>query len=372
MLGKINQFSMTNIASKLRMPAEWEKHRATWIAWPHEESDWPRKFSPIKWIYAELVRVIGRGELVEILVSNEDMLAEVGSCLRQSDVSEGCFRLHVVPNDRSWLRDSAPTAVFDETGSLVWIAWSFNAWAKYGNFAKDKRVSDSIATVSESGIIYASKPQHDSSKCIAEESLRLVLEGGAIDTDGDGTLLVTEECLLSKEQERNPGLHKADYEALFKTYLGIEKTIWLKSGVVGDDTHGHIDDIVRFVAPGKVVAVLETDTHEANYISTHENLEILRSSTDASGRYLDIISLPMPRPVIFNGERLPASYANFYIANGAILVPTFGDKSDIEALNIFARIFPEREIVGIYCRDFVLGQGTIHCSTQQEPLKIAK
>ena len=355
---------MINSLSQYRLPAEWEKHRATWIAWPHEKSDWPGKFESIKWVFVDFVRIIGQGEMVEILANSPAVAEEAEDTLKRSQIPCHTYRIHLVPNDRSWLRDSAPTGVLSGQNELIWIGWKFNAWAKYENFSSDSFVASAISEISGKNIVWADRAV---SAGEANSFDPLVLEGGAIDTDGEGTLLVTEECLLSPVQERNPGLSKADYELLFKHYLGIEKTIWLKSGIAGDDTHGHIDDLARFVAPGKVVTVLEKNSSEENYQATHSNLEILKNARDAKGRNLEVFTLPMPEPVIFGTERLPASYANFYISNKSVLVPTFNDPADITALNLFNQLFPHREIVGINCRDFVLGQGTIHCSTQQEP-----
>ena len=338
-----------------RFPAEFEPHAATWIAWPHHEPDWPGKLEPIPWVYAEIVRVLHEHERVEILCHDEEVKESALTNLAAHGVRAN-YRLHVVPNDRVWLRDSAPTGVLDEDGSLVLMNWRFNAWAKYENFERDARVGEAVQRITGSRRIEPRRP---------DNSERIVLEGGAIDTDGEGTLLVTEECLLSPIQARNPGLSREDYERVFRESLGIRQTIWLGEGCVGDDTHGHVDDIARFTAPGVIVLAYEADpADDENHrrsIDNYERLELV------AGRSLRIVKLPFPRPVVMNGERLPASYANFYIANGAVIVPTFNDRNDRVALNTLADLFPDRHVVGIHAVDLVWGLGTLHCLTQQQP-----
>ncbi len=349
----------SDTSTKYRMPAEWEPHEATWIAWPHHEPDWPGKLEPIHWVYAEIVRVLAEGERVEILCHDDATRERTVDCLNKVGVTASGYRLHDVPNDRSWLRDSAPTFVRDDSGERALMAWRFNAWAKYDNYQRDKDVPEAIAKVTGLPRIDATRP---------DTGEPFVLEGGAIDTDGQGTLLVTEECLLSEEvQVRNPGLDRAGYEAAFAHDLGITKTLWLGRGCAGDDTHGHVDDIARFVQPGVVALAYEEDPADANHEASKDNLRRLQQATDANGHPLRVVKLPMPRPVIFEGERLPASYANFYISNHAVLVPTFNDPMDRLALNTLAECFPERQVVGIHAVDLVWGMGTLHCLTQQQP-----
>ncbi len=343
---------------KFRFPAEWEEHEATWLAWPHHEPDWPGKFETIPWVYAEIVRLLSESERVEILCNDETSERLALKCLGDHGVKRGAYRLHVVPTDRSWVRDSGPTGVIDEKGKANWIRWKFNAWAKYDNCTLDSVVAEKIATLSERKSVQA---------VLANSKAPMVLEGGSIETDGEGTLLTTEECLLSVEQIRNPGLDQAGYEAKFKEYLGIEKTIWLGRGIVGDDTHGHIDDIARFVSPGRVVTAVENSRTDPNHQLLEENKSRLTSSRDALGRSLEVIPLPLPKPVMFEGERLPASYLNFYIGNRVVLVPTFNDPADRCALNLLADLFPERSVVGLHSVDLVLGLGTLHCLSQQQP-----
>lgn len=344
------------------MPAEWARHEATWIAWPHHEPDWPGKLEAVHWVYAEIVRLLAEGERVEILCHDAAIMARARDCLRQNGLPEECYRLHEVPTDRCWLRDSAPSAALAADGQLVWVNWQFNAWAKYDNFTRDAEVPGFISRVTARPTIAARRPDKDAP---------LVLEGGAFDTDGQGTLLATEECLLSDQQVRNRGLRRAGYERAFAQYLGVRKVIWLGRGIVGDDTHGHVDDLARFVAPGKVVVCHEPDAGDENHEILKDNLERLQEATDSFGRRLAVIQLPMPRPIVFDGLRLPASYANFYIANRYVLVPTFNDPKDRLALSILAELFPERQVVGVHALDLVWGLGTLHCLTQQQPAAVA-
>ena len=339
------------------MPAEWEEHEATWIAWPHHEPDWPGKLAPIPWVYAEIVRALHRHERVEILCHDEEVRAGAQKMLAAHDVDPAGYRLHLLRTDRVWLRDSAPTAVRRDDGGIDLVAWRFNAWAKYDNYSADARVPRALHEITGLPLIEAVS---------RDTGARVVLEGGAIDTDGAGSLLVTEECLLSEIQERNPGLDRPGYERVFAEYLGIHRTIWLGEGCLGDDTHGHIDDIARFVAPGVVALAFEDDPADENHrrsVDNHRRLE----HASSEGEPIRIVRLPYPRAVIMNGERLPASYANFYIANGVVIVPTFNDRNDRLALNILADLFPTREVVGIHAVDLVWGLGTLHCLTQQQP-----
>jgi agmatine deiminase len=340
------------------MPAEWAPHDATWIAWPHHEPDWPGKIEPIHWVYAEIVRRLAPHERVEILCHDEVVAARAHDRLGRAGVAENRYRLHVVANDRSWVRDSGPTAVHDAVGGVRWIHWQFNAWARYDNFGCDVKVATAIAGITGLGRITARRPGSGEP---------LVLEGGSIDTDGEGTLLTTEECLLSDVQCRNPGMSRADYERAFGEYLGITRTIWLGGGIEGDDTHGHVDDIARFVAPGVVVLAYEKNPGDVNHAASAENLQRLLDARDAAGRPLQVVRLPMPGPLWFEGARLPASYANFYVANRVVLVPTFNDPNDRVALNTLAELFPGRQVIGIHAVDLVLGNGTLHCLTQPQP-----
>jgi agmatine deiminase len=366
-----------------RMPAEWAPHAATWIAWPHNPEDWPNKFQPIPWVYAEIVRHLSRVEDVHILVNDLPAERRATQILKRGGANLTRLHFHHWPTDRVWLRDSGPIFVkkIDTSGSgdLAITNWKFNAWAKYDNWRSDDQIPHHVARLYNLPEIKPEVPSADPN----HKPHRLVLEGGSIDTNGAGVLLTTEECLLSEIQQRNPGLGdeattRALLEQAFHTYLGIEQTIWLNRGCAGDDTHGHVDDITRFV-PGAdnqantILTCIEPNTADENHLPLAENLDRLRSARNRTGTHASrptpfkIIELPMPSPVVFEGQRLPASYANFYIANGLVLVPTFNDANDRHALNIIAACFPTREIIGIHAVDLVWGLGTLHCLTQQEP-----
>ncbi|MGI9043085.1 MAG: agmatine deiminase family protein [Gemmatimonadaceae bacterium] len=341
---------MNTTSARRIMPAEWERHDATWIAWPHHEPDWPGKLWAIPWVYAEIVRALSTRERVEILCHDEVVRDAARIVLASSGVAEKGYRLHIVPNDRVWLRDSAPTFIWSD-GAVELMNWRFNAWAKYDNYARDEKVGEAIERIT--GLPRAVPARSDGSW--------LVLEGGGIETDGAGTLLVTEEWLLSDVQVRNPGLSRSEYEKAFSDYLGITNTLWLGEGCAGDDTHGHIDDIARFCSRGVVLLAFEEDPSDANHRGSVDNLRRL----EAAGQR--VVKIPYPRPLVMEGQRLPASYANFYIANGVVIVPTFNDPSDRVALGIIAGEFPGREVVGIHAVDLVWGFGTLHCLTQQQP-----
>jgi agmatine deiminase len=343
------------MTDNLRMPAEWEHHAVTWLAWPHYKNDWPGKFEAIPWVYAEIVRQLARHERVELIVSDAPSEKRVRKTLTLANALSDNIHFHRWRTDRVWTRDSGCTFVMD-AGSLAAIKWRFNAWAKYPNWKCDEKIGSLMATAAEAREIHPTFGKQ-----------RVVLEGGSIDVNGQGTLLTTEECLLSKVQQRNPSMKRKDYEKLFAEHLGITTVIWLGSGIAGDDTHGHIDDITRFVSPDTVVTAVESDPADPNYEPLRENIRRLREATNQDGRALSIVELPMPGPVVFEGRRLPASYANFYIANGLVLVPVFNDPNDRVALEILADLFPEREIVGIYSGDLIWGFGAVHCMTQQQP-----
>ena len=347
-----------------RIPAEWEPHHATWIAWPHNKEDWPGKFTSIPWVYAEIVRHLHRGERVGILIQDRIAERRVGRLLQRAGVELSQIDFVVCPTDRVWTRDYGPLFIKRETSEGAELAatnWRFNAWAKYSNWKKDNAASAKILKrlglkSCEPFVVKGNK------------QLRIVLEGGSIDVNGRGTLLTTEECLLSPVQQRNPGLDKTDMEKIFSDYLGITKVLWLRRGIAGDDTHGHVDDLARFVKPDTVVVVREEDRSDENYEPLSENVELLKTMTDQDGSPLQVIPLPMPKPLVFDGQRLPASYANFYIGNRVVLVPTFNDPHDRIALAILAGLFPDREVIGIHSVDLVWGLGTLHCLTQQQPV----
>ena len=339
----------------MRMPAEWEPHEATWIAWPHNQDDWPDKFAAIPWVYTEIVRHLHRSETVRILV-NDASAASARAVLDYLPLDWTRIEFVSVPTDRVWTRDYGPLFVRDDGGFLIATDWHFNGWAKYPNWKYDD------AVVGELAGRYGWRTLRPE-----VSGRRVVLEGGSIDVNGEGLLLTTEECLLSPVQARNPDLGRAELEAVLGEVLGARKVLWLGRGIVGDDTHGHVDDLARFVGPRTVVAVTEDDAGDANYEPLRENIERLRAMTDLEGRPLEVVTLPMPAPVTFMGQRLPASYANFYIANDRVLVPTFNDPNDRRALATLAELFPGRMVLGIHAVDLVWGLGTLHCLTQQQP-----
>lgn len=342
----------------LRMPAEWEPHAATWLAWPHHEPDWPGKLGPIPWVYAEIVRALHAHERVEVLCHDDAARDQARDALDAHGVDPGGYRLHVTSSDRVWVRDSGPTGVHRTDGSLVWLNWAFNGWAKYGNHARDVLVGRTFAAASGRPRVEPGRPDRPNE--------RLVLEGGGLEVDGQGLMLVTEEWLLSDVQVRNPDMGRDDYERAFRDWLGVRQTLWLGEGCVGDDTHGHVDDVARFVAPGVIVLAHEQDPADENHRRSLDNLRRLQLAGAERGA-LRVVTLPFPRPVTMRGERLPASYANFYVANGVVLVPTFNDPNDRVALNTLAELMPDRRVVGIHAVDLVWGLGTLHCLTQQEP-----
>jgi agmatine deiminase len=340
-----------------RMPAEWAPHAATWIAWPHNPEDWPNKFQPIPWVYCEIVRALSAVEDVHILVNDEAAERRARKLLSRQHAHLDRVYFHRWPTDRVWLRDSGPIFVKQVGGSQRRITdWRFNAWAKYPNWQNDDQIPAHIASLYGMDSV---EPEVNGK--------RLVLEGGSIDTNGDGILLTTEECLLSDVQQRNPGVSREQLEQAFARYLGIEKVVWLHRGCAGDDTHGHVDDITRFVAANTILTAVEANTADENHEPLAENLDRLHSARNLAGKPFEIKTLPMPSPVVFEGQRLPASYANFYIANDLVLVPTFNDPNDRIALNTLAECFPDRTTTGIHCTDFIWGLGALHCLTQQEP-----
>ena len=342
--------------SNYRMPAEWEAHEATWLGWPHELTDWPGKFAPIPWAFAEIVRHLARVERVNLLVESRAAESRVKTILRKAGAELDAVTFFHVPTDRGWMRDSGPISISGGSDGGTLLNFAFNGWAKYDDYKKDAKVVGRVKSRMKRRVIL---PEH--------KGRRVVLEGGSIDVNGHGTLLTTEECLLSKVQERNPGFTRDDYAEIFRRYLGATNVLWLAKGIAGDDTHGHVDDLARFVDATTVVAVVEDDPADENHRPLMENLVRLREMKDQDGRPLRVETLPMPEPAVFDGQRLPASYANFYIANKIVLVPTFNDPADRVALEKLAELFPSRAIVPIYCRDLVLGLGTIHCMTQQLP-----
>ena len=340
-----------------RLPAEWEKHEATWLGWPHNKSDWPGKFAPIPWVYAEIVKRISQGEKTRIVIDSRDMEKQARAILKISNLDLTNVEFFILKTDRGWTRDSGPLFVKNQD-EIAQVNFRFNGWAKYPDYKKDRKLPGFI---SKKFCLKHFVPEHNGAD--------VVLEGGAIDVNGNGTLIATEECLLDENaQTRNPGFTKKDYEAVFKNYLGITKIIWLGKGIAGDDTHGHVDDLCRFVNPRTMLLVQEGNPKDENYRTLQENKERLVDFRLEDGTRPEVGFLPMPEPVIFKGQRLPASYANFYISNAAVLVPTFDDPKDRIALGVISELVKDRPVIGIHARDLVWGLGTLHCLTHEQPL----
>ncbi|MSR31788.1 MAG: agmatine deiminase family protein [Gemmataceae bacterium] len=340
-----------------RLPAEWGTHASTWLSWPHQEEDWPGKFEPIPWVYCEIIRYLTSGEIVRLVTQNAQEKEKILALFKKTGINSERVGFILAPTDRSWIRDFGPVFIKDNHGNKGIVDFVFNGWAKYDNWNQDNAIPNFVA----SRLNYSTwKPVHN--------GCPVVLEGGSIDVDGEGTLITTEECLQSRIQERNPGFTKKDYEEVFSRYFGITKVLWLGQGIAGDDTHGHVDDLTRFVAPGRVVTMVESNKSDPNYEPLRENHQRLAGMSDSRGKKLEVIKLPMPGPVEFAGQRLPASYANFYIANQVVLAPTFNDPNDRVALNTLEELFPGRQVVGIHALDLLWGLGTLHCLSQQEPL----
>jgi agmatine deiminase len=343
----------------LRMPAEWERHEATWIGWPHNTTDWPGKMSAIQWVYGEIVRHLSAGELVRILVNNKAHELKARRVLDRVGVLIDRVEFVRIPTNRGWTRDFGPIFLKhgDPQAQMSIAHLQFNAWARYPDWQKDNRIPDRVAAKFEIPLVP-----------VTQQKRRVVLEGGSIDVNGQGTLLTTEECLLDDSiQVRNAGFSRKDYEEVFRRYLGITQVLWLSKGIAGDDTHGHVDDLCRFVDPYTVALCQESNASDANHRPLAENQERLECMRCEDGRKVGIVLLPMPTPLFFDGQRLPASYANFYIGNSVVLVPTFNDPNDRVALGILSDLFPDRRVVGIHAVDLVWGFGTIHCLTQQQP-----
>jgi len=345
------------------MPAEWEPHAATWLAWPHNETDWPGKLDAIRWVYGEMVRKIGAGERVNILVRNRTEEKQARQHLRLARAPMKNVRFVIHPTNRGWTRDSGPIHVTRsaERGTRkrasAIVHFHFNAWAKYDDWKQDRKVPETAARCLRRPLFRA--------RC---QGRPFVMEGGGIEVNGRGTLLTTEECYLHRRiQVRNPDLTRADYETAFREYLGVTNVLWLLNGPVGDDTHGHVDDICRFVDPRTLVLIRETNRRDINHKPLAENWERVQDLRLEDGSRPKVVPLPMPAPLYFGKDRLPASYANFYICDAAVIVPTFNDPNDRVALGILGELFTDRPVVGIHAVDLVLGFGSLHCLTQQEP-----
>lgn len=339
------------------MPAEWEPHEATWLGWPHNANDWPGKFEIIPWVYGEMARKISAGEKINLIIRHRQDEAQARHIFKLVGVDLRKIRFVTHPTNRGWTRDTGPIFVKRKNETAI-VHFHFNGWAKYDNWRKDTRVPQTAAKLLGKKLFHA---EHDGTP--------FVIEGGGMELNGRGTLITTEQCYLDpKIQVRNPGLGKRQIEGALKDYLGISNIFWLREGPVGDDTHGHIDDICRFVNRKTLVLVRERNGKDINHRPLEKNWDRIRDLRLEDGSKPEVVELPMPGPLYFDGVRLPASYANFYICNACVIVPTFNDPNDRVALNTLAKCFPRRAVVGIHAVDLVWGLGTLHCLTQQEPL----
>lgn len=339
-----------------RFPAEWEKQQGILLCFPHNGKDWPGKYQAIQWVFIEFIKKIASFEEVILVVASEKLQDKVIVMLQTADVNMSKISFIKHKTNRSWMRDSGPIIVENENGREA-LNFNFNGWAKYKNYQLDKKVPSKVADFLElpiTKVTYNGKP--------------VIVEGGAIDSNGKGTLLTTEECLMHPNiQVRNKNFTKKDYEAVFKEYLGISNVIWLGNGIEGDDTHGHVDDLARFVNENTIITVVEENKNDSNYKVLQDNLKRLQNAKLENGKAPNIVTLPMPKRLNFDGIRLPASYANFLILNNCVLVPTFNDANDRIALDTIANCFPKREIIGINAVDLIWGFGTLHCLSQQIP-----
>ena len=341
------------------MPAEWERQESTLIAWPHNKNDWPGRFENIPDVFAQIISQISKVQKVKILIQNNLVKKNIHPLLRKYKAKLKNIIFITIKTDRVWTRDSGPIYVVNKNKKIL-LDWKFNAWAKYKNYKYDNAINKKLNKIKNLELI---KPKFKIQKKFKD----IVLEGGSIDVNGKGTIITTKECLLSKVQQRNPGLKKKDIESIFNKYLGAKNTIWLNKGIAGDDTHGHIDDIARFIDTNKIFLAYEYNKKDKNFKPLDENYKILNISKDQNGKKITIIKLPMPKPIFIEKTRVPASYLNFYIANKVVLVPMFKDKNDKKVLKIFKRNFRNRKIIPIDCLDLIWGFGAIHCMTQQEP-----
>jgi agmatine deiminase len=340
-----------------RFPAEWEEQAGILLCFPHNGNDWPGKYQAIQWAFVEYIKKITAYETVFLVVMDNGHQDKVVDLLTRATVNLDKVSFIMQKTNRSWMRDSGPIVVY-KNGTREAINFNFNAWAKYNNYLLDRKIPEIVANHLDIELTQASY-----------KGKYVTLEGGALEVNGAGTMITSEECLLHPTiQVRNQGFTKQDYEAVFATYFGVTHTIWLDKGIVGDDTHGHIDDLCRFVNEDTVVTVVETDPQHENYTPLQENLAILHKATIQDGRPLKVKTLPMPKTILFEGLSLPASYANFLILNQCVLVPTFNDAADRIALNTIAECFPDREVIGISAIDLIWGFGTLHCLSQQIPL----
>ncbi len=332
------------------MPAEWERHEGTWIAWPKNRDSFPEEIiGSVEKTYLEMISALHKSEKVNLLVDDKRMEERVKALLERNKAQSNVV-IHRINTADVWFRDYGPIFIAKKgSGEVAFVHWKFNAWgAKYDDLVEDTHVPEKLPL-----------------ERFKRFDAQMVLEGGSIDTNGEGTLLTTEQCLLNTN--RNPDFTKEDIEKNLRDYLGATNIIWLRGGIVGDDTDGHVDDIARFVNKDTVVCCIENNKKDENYLPLEVNMKLLERAKDQDGKRLKVVTLPMPNPVVYRNQRLPASYANFYMANNVVLVPVFNDENDAEALRILQGLFHRRKVIGINCRELVYGFGSLHCVTQQQP-----
>ena len=352
---------MSKKINEFRMPAEWEPQKSVWMSWPHNKNDWPGLFENIPNVVGGIIKYLTKHQRIDLLVNNNKKINNIKKYLKKIGCKISNIKFHKLKTDRLWLRDSGPIFLVNKKNrKKTMLDFKFNAWSKYKNFGNDNKINNYISRYLN---IKSILPKKVNSK----KFVRVVMEGGAFDNNGSGSILLTKECLLSRKQERNKGFKKIDYENLFSKYLNAKNFIWLNKGIVGDDTHGHIDDIARFVSKSTIMIAVEKSRSDKNYKALKENLKILRNSYDENGKKFKILKIPMPSPVVIDKTRVPASYLNFFISNKTVLVPVFNVKEDKKVLKMFRKFFTNRKVVGIDCSDLIWGFGAIHCMTQQEP-----
>ena len=353
---------MSKRINEFRMPAEWEPQKSVWISWPHNKNDWPGMFEKIPNVVGKIIKYLANHQRIDLLVNTNKSMDEAGKQLKRTGCKLSNIKFHKIKTDRLWLRDSGPIFLINKkTRKKIMLNFKFTAWSKYKNFRNDNKINYQISKYLN---IKSILPKKINSKKFE----KVVMEGGAFDTNGSGSILLTKECLLSSKQERNKGFKKSDYESLFSKYLNTKNFIWLNKGIVGDDTHGHVDDIARFVSKTTIMIADENNKSEKNYKSLKENIKILRKSYDENGKKFKIIKIPMPSPIFIQKTRVPASYLNFFISNKTVLVPIFNVKEDKKVLKIFRKFFTKRKVIAVDCSDLIWGFGAIHCMTQQEPI----
>ncbi len=349
---------MSEKLSGLRMPGEWEKQKSVWIAWPYNKNDWPGLYKFIPEVILEIIYKISKHQKINLIINNK--IKSIKKIFKSSKIKNVTF--HKIKTDRIWLRDSGPIFLINKKcKKKIILNFVFNGWAKYKNYKNDNKINDKLSKIIKLKKINPAIKKNGKSR-------KVTMEGGAFDVNGAGTILLTEECLLSKIQERNKKFNKKDYEEIFNKYLNIKNFIWLKKGIIGDDTHGHVDDISRFVSRNTIMTAIEKNKNDKNYKNLNENLKILKKSRDERGEKFKIIKVPMPSPIFIDKTRVPASYMNFYICNKKVLLPIFKVKEDNIAIKIFKNYFKNRKVETVDCSKLIWGFGAIHCMTQQEPI----